>query len=45
MKTNIHHLLNMLNTVRKFNDIKLTFWFLITTGSFYVTRIMRLLNY
>ncbi len=45
MKTNIHHLNTIFNTVKKSNDIKVTFWYVATTGTFFIHKIMRLLNY
>lgn len=40
-----HNLSNVLNTVKKSNDIKLTFYYLVTTGASLTYRILRFLNY
>jgi hypothetical protein len=45
MKTNIQHLYETLNAVKKSNDLKSTFLYLATTGSFLINKIMRILNY
>jgi hypothetical protein len=45
MKTNIQHLYEILNAVRKSNDAKVAFWYVATTGTFLINKIMRLLNY
>ncbi|WP_299288581.1 hypothetical protein [uncultured Mucilaginibacter sp.] len=45
MKTNIQHLYDVLNAVRKFNDLKMAFWYITTIGTFLIIKIMRLLNY
>lgn len=45
MKENIHTLCNVINTVKKSNDIKTSVYYIATTGAFYITKIMRILNY
>ena len=45
MKTNLQHLYDVLNAVKKFNDLKTAFWYITTIGTFLFVKIMRLLNY
>ena len=45
MKTNTYPLCETINTVRKSNDIKLTFWYVATTGTFFINKVLRILNY
>jgi hypothetical protein len=45
MKENIHYLSHIINTVKKSNDYKTSIEYIFTTGAFFITKIMRLLNY
>ena len=45
MKENIHYLHDIINTVKKSNDYKTSILYIVATGAFFITKIMRLLNY
>jgi hypothetical protein len=45
MQVNTHLFCQLLNTVKKFNGIKPLLWFTVLNIGYYVTKIMRILNY
>ncbi len=45
MKAELHNLHQIINNVRKSNDLKLGFWYIATTSTFLIYKILRFLNY
>lgn len=45
MKTIIHSIGHVLNAVKKSNGLKLYFWHITLSASYFINRLMRILNY
>ncbi|SDS23191.1 hypothetical protein SAMN05216490_0781 [Mucilaginibacter mallensis] len=45
MKANNHNFYQLLNSVRKTNDVKQYLWYAATNSVYHINRILRLLNY
>jgi len=45
MKANTHNFYHLFNTVRKSNGIKPFLWYTATNITYYITKLLRILNY
>jgi hypothetical protein len=45
MKINVHSICQMVNTVKKSNGVKTYLWYLTMNITYFISKIMRILNY
>jgi len=45
MKINIHHFCQMVNAVKKTNGVKTYLWYITMNVTYFIGKIMRILNY
>jgi len=45
MKNNEHSICQMVNTVKKFNGIKPFLWYFTMNVTYFISKVMRILNY